>query len=80
MLTVVIPKDPVSTIGEDATHTHGYLFATGVILCIVYFVVSHHAAFFQILHMNMQIRIACSTLLYRKVSQKRLLVHFDKLT
>jgi len=47
--------------------THGLLYATGVILCSMYYNTSHHPCFYFNAHLNMKIRIACSSLVFRKV-------------
>jgi len=47
-----------------------YGYGTGVILGSVFFVILqlHHLTLFEVVHMNLKIRVACSTLVYRKVS------------
>lgn len=52
--------------GEFSDQT-GYLLATGVIISVMYYTISHHPSFFSVVHLNMKIRIACSALLYSKV-------------
>ncbi|OXA51509.1 Multidrug resistance-associated protein 4 [Folsomia candida] len=44
----------------------GYFFATGVLLSVMYYTISHHPSFFSIVHLNMKIRVACSGLIYYK--------------
>ena len=45
---------------------HAYLYATGVIMGSAFSMLSHHCNFFTCQHMGMQIRVATSSLVYRK--------------
>ncbi|CAG0897047.1 unnamed protein product [Darwinula stevensoni] len=44
----------------------GWLFGTGVILCSLLYIFTHHAVFFNIGRYGMQIRVACGSIIYRK--------------
>ncbi|CAG0881126.1 unnamed protein product, partial [Darwinula stevensoni] len=44
----------------------GWLFGTGVILCSLLYIFTHHALFFIIGRCGMQIRVACGSIIYRK--------------
>ncbi|CAG0881128.1 unnamed protein product [Darwinula stevensoni] len=44
----------------------GWLFGTGVILCSLLYIFTHHALFFNIARCGMQIRVACGSIIYRK--------------
>jgi hypothetical protein len=45
-----------------------YLYAAGVSICAIFLAIFHHPYFFGVLRVGMQLRVACSSLIYRKVS------------
>ena len=49
------------------TSQQAYLYAMGISLCTVGLVMLHHPYFFSITRLGMQLRIASSALIYRKV-------------
>lgn len=50
----------------------GYIFAGAVVLASGFYTFTHHPFFFGVQHVGMQIRIACCSLVYRKVSFENL--------
>ena len=54
---------PESTV----TKTDAYLYAGGVSFCAFVLAVAHHPYFFGVQRIGMKMRIACCSLLYRKV-------------
>lgn len=52
-----------------------YLYGTGVVFCLIVYIVTEHPYFFECQHTGMQIRVASCSLLYKKclrLSQKAL--------
>ena len=56
------------TPNTSMTKTESYMYALGVSLCAIMLAVSHHPYFFGVQRIGMKMRIACCSLLYRKVS------------
>ncbi|XP_052786000.1 ATP-binding cassette sub-family C member 4-like [Mya arenaria] len=54
------------TPGPEVTKTESLLYAGGVSLCTLILAITHHPYFFGVQRIGMKIRIACSSLLYRK--------------
>ena len=44
----------------------GYLYGSGVVLCAIAYTVLHHPYTFGLVRIGMRLRIACSSLLFRK--------------
>lgn len=51
----------------DYEERDGYLFAAAVVAASGFYTFTHHPFFFGTMHVGMQIRIACCSLVYRKV-------------
>ena len=54
------------TPGSRMTLRDAYLYAAGVILCSAVYTLIHHPYYFGVVHTGMKIRVAASSLLYRK--------------
>ena len=54
------------TPGSRMTLRDAYLYATGVVLCSAAYTFTHHPYSFGVVHTGMKIRVAASSLLYRK--------------
>ena len=55
------------TPGSTVSLTSAYLYGTGVVAMAALYTFTHHPYFFGVMHCGMKIRIACCSLLYRKV-------------
>ncbi|XP_064639147.1 ATP-binding cassette sub-family C member 4-like isoform X1 [Lineus longissimus] len=51
---------------NQTTLLDAYLYAAGVSICAIFLAVFHHPYFFGVLRVGMQLRVACSSLIYRK--------------
>lgn len=49
------------------SETEAYLYAMGMSLSVIILAIFHHPYFFTVQRIGMQIRVACCSLLYRKV-------------
>lgn len=49
------------------TKEHAYLYAGGVVLCSAFLIFITHPYMLGVLHIGMKMRVACCTLIYRKV-------------
>ena len=61
--------------GNEMTTESAYLYATGLLLCLIVFILCDHPYRFECQHVGMQIRVASCSLLYKKclrLSQKSL--------
>ena len=54
------------TPGSRMTLRDAYLYAAGVVLCSAVLTFIHHPYFFGVVHTGMKMRVAASSLLYRK--------------
>ena len=52
--------------GGGTSLEEAYLYATGVVLCLTVYALIHHPYFFGMVHTGMKMRVAASSLLYRK--------------
>ena len=55
------------TPNSQVTEMEAYLYAMGVSLCAILIAVAHHPYFFGVTRMGMQMRVACCSLMYKKV-------------
>ena len=53
---------------SEVTKTQVFLYAGGVSLCAMVMSIIHHPYFFRVQRIGMKMRVACCSLLYRKVS------------
>ena len=50
--------------------TEAYLYGTGVVFMACIYTFTHHPYFFGVMYTGMKMRIACCSLLYRKVEEE----------
>ena len=53
------------------TKTDAYLYALGMTLSAAFMSISHHTYFYQTQKLGMDARVACSSLIYKKVNGKQ---------
>ena len=58
------------TPNSRVTETDAYLYAMGVSLCAIVIAIAHHPYFFGVTRMGMQMRVACCSLMYKKVGER----------
>ena len=58
------------TPNSHVTETDAYLYAMGVSLCAIVIAIAHHPYFFGVTRMGMQMRVACCSLMYKKVGER----------
>ena len=54
------------TPGQSMTRMEGWLHGSGVLLCAIAYTVFHHPYTFGLVRIGMKLRIACSSLVFRK--------------
>ena len=54
--------------GSGVTRDDAWLYAGGVSFCAVLLAITHHPYFFSVQRIGMRMRVACCSLMYRKVS------------
>lgn len=52
---------------SQVTKTEGFMYAAGVSFCAFVLAIAHHPYFFGVQRIGMKMRVACCSLLYRKV-------------
>ncbi|XP_070538062.1 ATP-binding cassette sub-family C member 4-like isoform X3 [Ptychodera flava] len=52
--------------GSTMTKFDAYMYATGISLCVIMLMITHHPYFFVSQRIGMRIRISCCSLIYRK--------------
>ena len=54
------------TPNSTVTLSEAYLYGSGVVLMAAVYTFTHHPYFFGVMYTGMKVRIACSSILYRK--------------
>lgn len=52
---------------EPQEQTKSYYYAAGIVLTAIAYPLTHHPYFFEVTHVGMKMRVACCSLVYRKV-------------
>jgi hypothetical protein len=54
---------------SDISRKDAYLYATGIVLCALFAVITFHPCIYYIMQVGLRVRIGCSGLIYSKVSK-----------